>query len=160
MTMLRRVRWLTALFILGLVLSGATAIPLETELNWLTGWLGASGSSGSSLLRWVERVRAALAETNSRYPFLTYGTDWLAFGHFMIALAFCWAWRDPVRCRWMYDYGLVACALVIPYALVMGGLRGIPPGWRLIDCSFGVCGAIPLWLCRRYLRRLHPRSVP
>ncbi len=26
------------LFILGLVLSGATAIPLETELDWLVTW--------------------------------------------------------------------------------------------------------------------------
>ena len=32
---LRRIRWLVALFIVGLVLSGATAIPLETEVNWL-----------------------------------------------------------------------------------------------------------------------------
>ncbi len=150
--LLHRVRWLTALFILGLALSGATALPLETELNWLTGWLGADAQSGSSLLRWLDRVRTALVETNARHPFLAYGYDWLAFAHFMIALAFCWAWRDPLRCRWLYDFGLAACALVIPYALVLGAVRGIPLGWRIIDCSFGLFGALPLWLCRRYLR--------
>ncbi len=37
----RRVRLLLLLFIAGLVLSGLTAFPLETELRWLTGALGA-----------------------------------------------------------------------------------------------------------------------
>lgn len=85
----------------------------------------------------------------AKHPFLAYGTDWLAFGHFVIAIAFVGAWRDPARNRWLFDFGLIACALVVPYALVMGGWRGIPLWWRLIDCSFGVLCAIPLWLCRR-----------
>jgi hypothetical protein len=149
-----RLRWLTGLFILGLVVSGATAMPLESELNWLAHLLGANAHASSPLLDWIARVNAGVADTNARYPFITYGTDWLAFGHYMIALAFVWAWREPVRNRWLYDYGLIACALVIPYALLVGTLRGIPLGWRLIDCSFGVAGAIPLWLCRRYAARL------
>jgi len=33
--LLRRIKLLTWLFIIGLVLSGATAIPLQVELNWL-----------------------------------------------------------------------------------------------------------------------------
>jgi len=44
--------------------------------------------------------------------------------------------------------------LVIPFAFVFGGLRGIPFWWRLIDCSFGLFGFIPLWLCRKYARGL------
>jgi hypothetical protein len=64
------------------------------------------------------------------------------------------AWRDPARNRWLFDFGLIACALVIPYALVFGGLRGIPLWWRLIDCSFGLLGAIPLWLAKRAVNRL------
>ena len=35
-----------------------------------------------------------------------------------------------------------------PWALVFGSLRGIPFFWRLVDCSFGVFGFLPLWLCR------------
>jgi hypothetical protein len=42
-------------------------------------------------------------ETGRRFPFVTYGTDWLAFGHFVIALAFVGALRDPVRNRWLYQ---------------------------------------------------------
>ncbi|MCY2928292.1 MAG: hypothetical protein NTV86_02120 [Planctomycetota bacterium] len=150
--LLRRLRWWTALFIVGLVLSGATAIPLETELNWLTPLLGDHPDTIPA--RWLTRVQAALHETNVRYPFIAYGSDWLAFGHFVIALAFLWAWRDPVGHRWLFDFGLLACALVIPYALFIGALRGIPFWWRLIDCSFGLAGSLPLYLCRRYAAQL------
>ncbi len=152
--LLRRIRWLTAFFIFGLVISGATAIPLHSELDFLLGWLGPSGPNPSTLHLWLQKIQTALNDLGTRYPFLAYGTDWLAFGHFMIALAFVGAWRDPLRNRWLFDFGLIACALVIPYAFIFGGLRGIPFWWRLIDCSFGLLGAIPLGLCRRYAKQL------
>ena len=43
---------------------------------------------------------------------------------------------------------------VIPYALVFGAWRGLPLWWRLIDCSFSLGGAVPLWLARRDARAL------
>jgi hypothetical protein len=155
-TMRRRIKLLTCLFIFGLILSGATAIPLQHELNLLTGLFVFAGES-SELTQRLFRVRDALAQTQSQYPFLFYGTDWLAFGHFVIAIAFVGALRDPIRNRWLFDFGLIACVLVIPYALVFGGLRGIPFWWRLIDCSFGVLGFIPLWLCRKLAIELEQR---
>jgi hypothetical protein len=79
---------------------------------------------------WIFKVREAVRSTYSLYPFMAYGTDWLAFGHFMIAIAFVGALREPVRNRWLYQFGLVACVLVIPYAMVAGAVRGIPIGWR------------------------------
>jgi hypothetical protein len=148
MNLRRRIRWFTWWFIAGLVVSGATAIPLPAEVNWLVNSLPGSGSS--DLARWLMRVRDALVQVQRTQPFLLYGTDWLAFGHFAIALAFVGVLRDPVRNRWLFDFGLIACALVVPYALGFGSLRGIPFWWRLIDCSFGVFGAVPLWLCRRW----------
>ena len=48
-----------------------------------------------------------------------------------------------MRNRWLFDFGLIACVLVIPFALVFGAVRGIPFWWRLIDCSFGVFGFDP-----------------
>lgn len=153
-----RIRWLTWLFIVGLVLSGATAIPLPKEVQWLVRILGADhGSTGG--VRWLVDVRDALTQTQTEHPFLLYGTDWLAFGHFVIAIAFVGALRDPVRNRWLFDFGLIACALVVPYALVFGGFRGIPLWWRWIDCSFGVFGSIPLWFCRVWARELEQRAT-
>ena len=164
-TQLRRIRRLVVLFIVGLFLSGATAIPLETELNWLVEWTGAralvdgaAAGAPPAWATWLCRVQTALHETNLKYPFIGYGGDWLAFGHFVIAIAFIGAWRDPVRNRWLFDFGLIACALVIPYAFVCGAVRGIPIWWRLIDCSFGVVGAVPLWYCRQATRRLEAQG--
>ena len=159
--LLRRVRWLTWFFIVGLVVSGATAIPLVTELDWLVWLTGArqlvvipAFTNAPDWAIWLVKVQTTLQETSNKYPFLFYGTDWLAFGHFVIAIVFIGALRDPVRNRWLFDFGLIACVLVIPYALVFGGLRGIPIWWRLIDCSFGVFGFIPLWFCRKWTSEL------
>ena len=151
--LLRRIKWLTCIFIFGLFISGATAIPLTSELNLLANWFGSANDS-SVLAQWLARVRDALTQTQAQYPFLFYGMDWLAFGHFIIALVFIGALRDPVRNRWLFDFGLLACVLVIPYALVFGGLRGIPFWWRLIDCSFGLFGFIPLWFCRKWTKEV------
>jgi hypothetical protein len=146
----RRIRALLLIFIVGLVVSGATAIPLETELRFLTQWTG----SESEIARWFLKVRDALVETNAKYPFIAYGTDWLAFAHFVIAISFIGPLRDPVKNVWVVEFGMIACALVVPFALAMGSVRGIPLGWRLIDCSFGVFGIIPLWFCRTQIKRL------
>lgn len=145
-----RIRLLLWLFIMGLAISGATALPLETELRSLTPWV--SGDSG--LARWLWKVQSGLVETNAKYPFIAYGTDWLAFAHFVIAIAFIGPLRDPIRNIWVIEFGMIACVLVIPFALCMGGFRGIPLGWRLIDCSFGVFGIIPLWMCWRQISLL------
>jgi hypothetical protein len=51
-------------------------------------------------------------------------------------------------------FGLIACAGVIPLALIAGHIREIPIVWRLLDCSFGIFGGIPLLLCRRQIRAL------
>lgn len=150
---LRRIRALLACFIAGLVASGVTAIPLETELRLIAGWIPAGHLPGEpGLAGWLLRIQAALAATNARYPFLAYGTDWLAFGHIVIAVSFIGPWRDPVKNVWVIEFGMIACALVIPWATVFGGLRGIPFYWRLIDCSFGVFGVLPLWWCRTLVR--------
>ena len=142
---IRSIRILLAIVIVGLIVSGATAIPLETELKLLAGWIGHP---------WIVKVRDGLIDTYSKYPFIGYGTDWLAFGHFVIAIAFIGPWRDPVRNIWVVKFGMISCVLIIPYAVIMGEVRGIPWGWRLIDCSFGVIGIIPLWLCHRQIKRL------
>jgi len=44
--------------------------------------------------------------------------------------------------------------LVIPYAFIFGAIRGIPFWWRLIDCSFGVFGIIPVWLRKSWADEL------
>jgi hypothetical protein len=160
---LRRIRFWLAVFIAGLVLSGITAFPLQTELTWLVAFLHASPvrpiAEATRLLPWIERVTQALVATNANYPFLAYGTDWLAFAHLVIAVAFIGPFIDPVRNKWVVTFGLLACGGVIPLALIAGHIRGIPIPWRLIDGSFGVLGAIPLLLCKRMIAELELKKL-
>jgi len=155
---LRCTRLWLAIFIAGLVLSGVTAFPLETEVGWLLRLLHTAllqpVAQSTHLLPWIERVHEAISSTNARYPFLVYGTDWLAFAHLVIAVAFIGPYIDPVRNKWVITFGLVACAGVIPLALIAGQIRGIPIAWRLIDCSFGLFGGVVLLLCRRSILAL------
>lgn len=153
--LLTRIRLLIVLFMAGLIVSGITAIPLETELKLLAQVVAPDGSHGQDgFTGWVLKVRDALIDTNAQYPFIAYGTDWLAFAHIVIAIAFIGPLRDPVRNIWILEFGMIACVLIIPFALAMGAVRGIPLGWRLIDCSFGVIGIIPLWVCYRLVKQM------
>lgn len=143
----RSVRAWIVFFIIALIFSGITAFALETELGWLlANWPG----HGEGALRgWVSRTFEALKDANIRYPFLAYGYDWLAFAHLVIAVAFVGVIRDPVRNKWIITFGMIACVMVFPLAFIAGAARGIPVYWRLIDCSFGVVGIVPLTICYR-----------
>jgi hypothetical protein len=116
-------------------------------------------AESTHLLSWIERVSDGLSITNARYPFLAYGTDWLAFAHLVIAVAFIGPVVEPVRNKWLITFGLIACVGVIPLALIAGAIRGIPLPWRLIDCSFGIFGCVPLLICRSSIRALEAQEV-
>ncbi|MGE0489571.1 MAG: hypothetical protein AB7S38_10195 [Vulcanimicrobiota bacterium] len=146
---LRKIRLALIVVMAGLVLSGLTAFPILWELDLLLGGL-APGQEHGPLVNWLVTVRQGLATAYSHSPWLAYGTDWLAFAHLLLAILFVGPWRDPARNLWVIEFGLLACVLVLPLALVCGPLRGIPWFWRLIDCCFGMLAFPPLWLARRW----------
>jgi hypothetical protein len=152
-----KVRLLLLFFIVSLVVSGVTALPLRFELGLLDSLFGSGTFMEDlipSLAGWISLVHQALDQTTEQYPFLAYGTDWLAFGHFVIAIAFIGPLKDPVKNLWVIEFGMIACVLVVPYALVFGQVRGIPILWRGIDTLFGIIGLIPLWITRKHILRL------
>jgi hypothetical protein len=146
-----RIRIWLWIFIVGLALSGITAFPIETELGFLSGH---SGSLPGGVGKWIITVYLAVKTTNATYPYLSYGTDWLAFGHLVIASSFIGPLRDPVKNIWVIQYGMIACVMVFPLAFIAGPIRGIPVYWRLVDCSFGFFGIMPLYLCYKMIRKL------
>jgi|SRR5947209_7218560 len=156
--LLRRCRRVLGLFILALLVSGLTAFPLKRETELLAAFRGLPPTSAleprNGFDRWILAVRDGLQDSYAQFPWLAYGTDWLAFAHIVIAMFFIGPLVDPVRNVWVLRAGMIACVLVVPLALVCGAIRGIPFGWRLIDCSFGVFGAAPLYYCFRLTRRL------
>ncbi|WP_432981835.1 hypothetical protein [Dactylosporangium sp. CA-233914] len=155
---LTRVRVWLVLFVFGLVVSGVTAFPLEAESALLVRLLHAGWSPAPEhlpvLVEWIDRVHHGIAATNRDYPFMAYGTDWLAFAHLVIAVAFWGPIRDPLRNIWVVHFGMIACVAIVPLALIAGSVRGIPWWWQLIDMSFGVFGIIPLLFAERAIRRL------
>jgi hypothetical protein len=159
---LARVRRWTVFFIVGLVISGATALPIPTQLRVAVRLLGedlrAGGLISDQMAVWLQTVRDGIRATEAHAPFMFYGTDWLAFGHFTIALAFVGAVRDPVRNRWLFRFGMLACALVPLWAIVFGAVRGIPAWWQVIDASFGILGFVPMWLCDRWISDIESRT--
>ena len=160
-SLLRSIRVWLAIVILGLFLSGVTAFPLQHELD-LAVRISARfnlADHAPALNAWFLRVDYALADTNARYPFLAYGTDWLAFAHIVLAILFIGPWIDPVRNKWVVTFGLICSVGVFFLALIAGSIRGIPVYWRLIDCSFGlVCGAISLLILSK-IRLLEQHSA-
>ncbi len=147
-----RIRFLLLFFIFALGIAGLTAIPLRWELAFLNQWFGTDSflvQIWPAMSEWISRVNESVQTGYGTYPVLAYGTDWLAFGHVVIAVAFIGPLRDPLKNIWVIELGMIACILIVPWALIFGAVRDIPIFWTLIDISFGVFGFIPLWLVRR-----------
>lgn len=142
----RDIRLLLYIFVAGLVVSGLTAFPIHTQLIYAHKLIAAFHLN-NSLTQWIDTVYHAVAEVDANYPFIAYGTDWLAFAHLVLAVLFLGIIKDPVRNIWVVQFGLIACAAVFPLAFIAGAAREIPFFWQLIDCSFGVFGGIILWMC-------------
>ena len=145
------VKWLLVLFVFCLVVSGVTAFFLHWELSQLapfSKWLP------GSMQKWFVKVHEAISFNRQQYPFLAYGTDWLAFAHIVIAVSFYGPIKDPIRNIWVIQFGLIASLMVFPLAFIAGSLRGIPFFWQLIDCSFGLFGFGLLWLVLKKVKRM------
>ena len=140
------------IFMVLLILSGVTAFPLEWELSMLA--KASVFSSQAALQEWIRKTYQAVKQSNNLYPFLAYGTDWLAFAHIVIATVFFGPLKDPIRNIWVIQFGMIACCMVFPLAFICGPLRHIPFYWQLVDCSFGLFGLIPLSVAYRSTLKL------
>lgn len=142
-------KWL-ACFIICLFISGITAIPVKQELEFIIKHFPFDGS----IKGWFEEILLGVKKTSKDYPFMFYGYDWLAFAHIVLAILFIGPFRNPVKNKWVIEFGLIACFLIIPFAFIAGHFRGMPIWWRLADCSFGLVGCIPLFICLGKIKKL------
>jgi hypothetical protein len=149
----KQIRSLLLLFIVSLVLSGVTAFPIQWQLS-IAHALIHEWNLDNIVTNWIELVYEGVTETYARFGFIAYGTDWLAFAHLAIAVAFFGPFKDPVRNVWVIEFGMIACAGIFPLALIAGNIRGIPFFWQLLDCSFGLIGGLLLFVCYRKIRLL------
>jgi hypothetical protein len=150
-TILFKIRSMLVFFMAALVVSGATAFPVYSELKWIVG--GGSPYRGPGH-DWLMCVWEGVRDTQNVHPFLFYGFDWLAFAHLVIAMLFIGPYRDPVKNKWVVEWAMLACVAVLPLALIAGPLRGIPWYHIIVDCCFGIFGLIPLAILRHWIAQL------
>jgi hypothetical protein len=153
--LLFRIRVMLVFFAVSLAFSGMTAFPVETELHWL---LEHPSLIPDFMEGFIAKSYNAIATTNKLYPSLAYGYDWLAFAHIVFAMLFIGPYRDPVKNIWVIEWAMLACVAIFPVAFLAGPIRQIPLYWRIIDCSFGVIGIVPLWICRRWIKQFEAAS--
>jgi hypothetical protein len=132
------IRRVVMVFMVLLILSGVSAFPLVTEVDFMITHMHWFPEFFHS---WIRTVYDSVHQTPS---IVLYGTDWLAFAHLIIALFFVGVYRDPVRNQFIIQVGIVACLAVFPLALICGPQRNIPFFHQMIDCCFGLLGLIPL----------------
>lgn len=151
-TEIKKIRQVVLVFIVLLVLSGVTAFPLVTEVNWMVThieWFP------TFFHAWIYKVHDIINTTPS---IVFYGTDWLAFAHIIIALFFVGVYQDPIRNKFSISIGIIACLAVFPLAFICGPIRGIPFYHQIIDCCFGLFGLIPLFYIKNKIKRLEEHT--
>ncbi len=155
---LRKIRIWIIVFMIATTLSGITAFPIKWEFN-LAHRFCYHYLPDSPVTQWINKVYEGATTTYTAYPFMAYGTDWLAFAHIVIALAFVGPLRDAVRNIWVIEWGMLASLLVFPLAFIAGPLREIPFFHQVIDCTFGVVGFILLYIIRHKILNLQKRNT-
>ena len=150
--LLIRYRISLGFFIGGLLLSGFLVFAFEPETAFLNRLFGINaGVDPTSFFYqprlFISSLHYIVHDTYMRYPVLGYNTDWLGFGHFVIAAFFVLPFLNPVRYRALLHVGLVACGGVIVVALISGSIHHILFFWTALDCILGIAGAIPLLYC-------------
>jgi len=135
-----------------LIISGVTAFPVQTEINYL---FENKSVFPQFMIDWIDELYTIIHQTPD---IMFYGTDWLAFAHIIIALFFIPVFIDPVKHKANIIVAMVACLLIFPLAFICGPIRGIPFFHQLIDCSFGLIGIAYLYFIYTRINRLNTRS--
>ena len=142
-------------FMISIIGTGITAFSIQWQIESA---LEIRKVFPQELINWLNRVNAGVKEISTNQPYMLYGTDWMAFAHIVIGIAFIGPYRNPVKNKWIVEWGIITCALIIPTALIAGPIRGIPFFHQLIDCMFGILGVIPLWIVRNKIIKLESVS--
>lgn len=144
--------------VFGLLVSGITVWPAIPELK-LAIKLGWGDAPPTGVLHtFILQTINALEDVGSKYPFMLYAHDWLAFAHIVLAILFAGAIKDPVRNKWIIECGLIMCALIPVLAGICIPIRGLPLRWFWIDCAFAPAAGIPLWIALINIKRLENKN--
>jgi hypothetical protein len=149
----KQIRNWTYILIIGLVLSGVSAINPDFFLHPVVQYFNSGKQTDFTI--WLNKIYNGVVLTKAQYPFMLYGFDWLAFAHILLGILFIGVLKDPHHSKWLIQFGMIACVLIIPFAFVFGTIRGIPLLWKLIDCSFAFGAMVPLFIIHKHINILN-----
>ncbi|MBN1124905.1 MAG: hypothetical protein JXA82_07850 [Sedimentisphaerales bacterium] len=155
--LLYRIRFVLILFAIGLILSGIIFFPLKQQLDLLVRLCGPGTwveTVFSPMAYWIDRMHEATIDVHRDHAFVFYCTDWVAFAMIIVGLAFWGPIRNPVRNRWVIEWGILISVLSVLTVLISAPLRGWPWFWLPFDSSFGILALVPLWLAHHWTCRL------
>lgn len=150
---IRKIRMVLLMFVILLALSGITAFPIRTEIQFLVDHIS---SFPPFFQNWIMELSTSIQQTPD---VMLYGTDWLAFAHIIIALFFIPVFLDPIKYKINLQIGMAACILVFPLAFICGPIRNIPFFHQLIDCSFGLIGICFLYFVYTRINKLNTQTT-
>jgi len=154
---MKRVRIIIIAFSAIFFLSGLTVFPVEWEIRTLLKVLWGNSAPNEGMFPAIHQMLISINNDlpllKSQYPYIFYGFDWLGFAFIIMTILFLGTLRDPVRNKWIFQFALISCILVIPMAFIFAPLRGLPWTWAFVDSSFGVFGAIPLIIILKELKK-------
>lgn len=153
----RRIRVLLIVFILGLVFGCHIVLFVTPELTWFNKIIGPGTRMGQSFPKissWINHLYQGITDTYTKYPFVAYCMDWLAFAQLAFIIFFVGAIVDPVRNIWIIKSGMAICVLHVIIAFGCGTFRGVPFFWQLLDSTFGILGFIILYLAYKNVKYL------
>lgn len=149
---MKKIRLHLVVFVILLALSGISAFPVRSEVDFLATHRDAFPGF---MLQWIMKLERVIAATPD---VMLYGTDWLAFAHLVIALFFIPVYLDPLKHKINLQIAMVACIMVFPLAFICGPIRDIPFFHQLIDCSFGLLGFLYLSYLVRRINQLKTKT--
>ncbi len=151
--LLTRIRLCLALLMAGLLFSSLPGFFPLNGTKWILGLLARTShfGDGTPLFTWFLGTRQALMATSLTARFLFYATNRDGLSRILFALLFLGPYRDPVRNRWVINFGLLSCAALVLFAFVAGEIQGMPFLWRCADAAFALLCALPLLLCKHYI---------
>ncbi len=149
----QKINLLLGVFISLLILSGITAFPIRTEIEFL---FSIKSIFPVNMTTWIEKLNEIIQSTPD---IVLYGTDWLAFAHIIISLFFMPLFKNPVQHQLNLKIGMIACIAVFPLAFICGPIRGIPFFHQLIDCCFGIIAFMVLFYINSLINKFKNENI-
>jgi len=134
-----------------LILGGLCWFGMTYFTHFALGVVRSIGLRGE-FLSFVIKMNSIAQLIESKYSFVSYGSDILGLIHLMLALLFVGPLTDAVKNIWVIHFGMLLCIAFVPVSIVSGLLRGVPFVWCLIAILFAALGFVLLFSVNKMLK--------